>query len=141
MRKTNNRLDQMNIPTTKADKAQTEELAKRHSNAAKPRARIEAHIIRLTLRALAAAGYTVAVQAEDEGETDVTGCEMKLLTAIFDLDAAVLRVSGEGKKSSFVALVMGNDGHDVISDYGVSLESVLAPVHAEAERIADGGAI
>lgn len=99
----------------------------RHDVKCRHRARIELLVVRALITSLLAAGYDVSA---DDGESDeVDGIPDKLITAIFAVDEAWIRTRKSGEKTSFVYLVFGNDGWDVISDYGVNLEPIMAPLN------------
>ena len=59
-----------------------------------------------------------------------------VLRDIMNTDVDVLHIRRPGEaNSAFVLLVYGNDGHDVIADYNVSLEGLLEPVNAYATTL------
>jgi hypothetical protein len=101
---------------------------------------VEFDIVTRTVDALLAAGYHLSEQEDGQvvDAPSVTKAFTRddLLEMLFDLDDAFLIVEKEGGKQSFVRFVFGNDGWDVISDYGVSLENVLAPINAYADTLA-----
>lgn len=95
---------------------------------------IEARIIRRAVRDLLAAGYLVTV---NDGEEDALLCSSdvaQIMAALCTTEEDYLYVMKpfEPQASSFVWLIYGNEDC-VISDYGVSLEDVLAG----ANRLAD----
>jgi hypothetical protein len=100
------------------------------------RIRIEQRIVRHTAKALIAAGYTIDVN--DGEETTLKGStSLKAITeACFSTDEDRFYTYKEGKKS-FVQFIYGNGGHDVISDYGMSLEPVMAGVMKYTEQFED----
>jgi hypothetical protein len=94
---------------------------------------IETDIVTRTVDALLAAGYILR-----EREVRLPQSRQDLLDTCFDVDDAVVCTHHtETGKNSFVRFVFGNDGYDVIADYGVSLEDILAPINAYADTIAD----
>jgi hypothetical protein len=94
---------------------------------------VERDIVTRAIDALVLAGYQVR-ESEDGAFTDTRSV---LLNLLFDLDDAfVIANHKESGKSGWVRFVFGNDGYDVISDYTISLESVLAPVNAYADTLA-----
>jgi hypothetical protein len=100
----------------------------RHEPSVRPRARIELAIVHELIKRLKAAGYTLAV--DDGGdEEEKLNDEQEIVTAVFAVDEARLVVTKEGSnKISYVFLVMGNDGYDVICDYGTSLDPIMDPL-------------
>jgi hypothetical protein len=95
---------------------------------------VELEIVHRVIKDLLAAGYKLAV---DDGETTAGGTEQELVNAVFGVDVAALKtrklIDKYHSTHSFVSFVRGNDGHDIICDYGVSLEPVLAPVNEWVE--------
>jgi len=97
------------------------------------RVRIELQIARKTILTLREAGFDVlADNGEDKTGWNVT--ERELIGNLFACDEAHLITRKEGK-TSFVFFVLGNDGFDVINDYGVSLEPQLSIVNQYADRL------
>ncbi len=108
------------------------------------RCRVEERIARATVRALLAAGYEVSVFNGEE-ETKRSGEFAEVAGALFETDEDWLRVHevvlpslGGSRRVGWVRFVYGNDGWDVICDYTVNLEAVLAPVNAMAEGLERG---
>jgi hypothetical protein len=50
-----------------------------------------------------------------------------ILELLFDLDLAELRVEKDGKRS-WIMLVFGESGWDVVADYSVDLEGIIDPI-------------
>lgn len=116
-------------PTPLTDK---ESIAK-HEPGCRRRARIELEITRRVINDLVANGYKVAV-SDGEDYTKSDNIDI-LVNAVFAVDEAQLSAHNKATgNKSFVSLVMGNEGHDIISDYGVSLESIIAPIFAWIEE-------
>lgn len=124
---------------TESDRQFAEAMIANHDPSVKRRARMEVAIIRSTIRALTAKGYTLQVD-DGDGDELCMGNERALIKSIMGVDEARLITNKDGK-GSFVFFVMGNDGHDVISDYGTSLETDLAEVNAYADRLCEGADI
>jgi hypothetical protein len=97
-----------------------------HDEAVRPRARIELRICRKLLRALKRAGYTVSIWDGEESTPVID--EGEALKLLFNLDEAHLDCHRPVGGKTFVLLVFGNDGWDVISDYGLSLEPLIDAV-------------
>jgi hypothetical protein len=95
-----------------------------HDAAVMPRARIELRIVRRLLRELKREGYTVRI--DDGGETTIVTDEGEALALLFNLDVASLYVDKAGSLArSWIYLVFGNDGWDVIADYSTSLTPLM----------------
>lgn len=113
-----------------------------HDPRCRARCAIELHLVRLTIAVLRAAGYSMTfdnggerIQApQDAGEAAID----RAVEHLFSVDEARICARKFGAQTSFVFFVFGNDGHDVICDYGVSLDDVLKPVNDEADAICDG---
>lgn len=87
----------------------------------------ERRIVGRLVRDLLAAGHALSVH--DGEETVVTKCreEEIIFNALASTDCDTLYVHKADRSRSFVLLIWGN-GRDIISDYGVSLEPVIAPI-------------
>lgn len=107
------------------------EIILKHDQGCRPRARMELAIVNALIGELARPGYTAKI--DEYGNEPTT-----LKDGLFNLDEAHLIVFKDGKKIGFVYLVFGNDGHDLISDYSVSLEEFLKPVNEVADKLANG---
>jgi hypothetical protein len=108
----------------------------------KTRIEIEKRIARRVVRELLAAGYELTVNnggEYDEIEIPWSRDFTTIVGAMFATDEEYL-YARKGKLASFVRFVYGNDGWDVINDYGMSLEPVMAPINqyadAQCERYA-----
>jgi hypothetical protein len=109
------------------------------------RCRVEERIARATVRALLAAGYELSVDNGEE-ETKPSRDFAKVAGAMFETDedylciqnAAGVEAGGRKLWAGWVRFVYGNDGLDVICDYTVNLEAVLAPVLEMAEGMERG---
>ena len=113
-----------------------ETLIKNHAPGVKHRVRMEATICRLLLTSIVADGCSVGV---DDGDGVQLGDTSHLLSAIFGVEEAKLRVYRGRSFIGTVSLVRGNDGWDVISDYTTSLEAIVKPANDYADRLAEGG--
>ena len=112
-------------------------LLARADESVRPRVALEIAIVRRLLAAFIEAGYEVRA---DNGEgPHVAGSIDEMVDELFAVDEAHIRVRRNGV-GSFVFLVFGNDGWDVVNDYGVSVESIVDPVMKwgidESERAA-----
>jgi hypothetical protein len=98
------------------------------------RREVEFDIVSRVLDALSAAGYWVSEQEDRRvmGSPDFSRAD--LLALLSDLDDAYVLAS-DAELTRWVRFVFGNGGFDVISDYSVSLERVLAPVNAYAASL------
>lgn len=98
----------------------------RHDKSCRHRARIELLVVRRLIADLITAGYALTV---DDGDgIRQTGTPDELISTIFGVDEAHI-LADKIDNHAWVFLVLGNDGWDVISDYAVSLESVMAPLN------------
>lgn len=100
----------------------------------------EHRIVKLTVDALLQAGYTLQVNDGDSVRpTSHTGARSVILAELAETDDDTLltrKTDETGRvKISFVRFVYGNDGYDVIADYGMSLDSILEPIIANAETL------
>lgn len=84
---------------------------------------------------LLAAGYLVSVNDGEETTVTESTDRAEILDAMrsTDEDYLLARLPGV-KRNSWVRLIYGN-GADLISDFNVSLEGVLANANALAERL------
>jgi hypothetical protein len=98
---------------------------------------IEKRIARRVVRDLLAAGYELTVDnGGDEAEIPWSRDFKTVVGAMFATDEETLVARKEGGRS-FVYFVYGNDGWDVVNDYGVSLEPVMAPINAYADTLCE----
>lgn len=98
----------------------------------KMRKRVERIICRRFILDAIAAGCQVAVNNGEE-ETTPSASLADILAAMFATDEEHLILYREGKRIGWAFMVYGNSGHDVISDYSVSIE----PIISGALRLAD----
>lgn len=96
----------------------------KHDMGCRHRAMVELAITHRLISDLLKAGYELKVC---DGEEITTGTEQQLVNAVFAVDVAMLFAKKDGKTSG-IYLVLGNDGWDVISDYGMSLEPIMKPI-------------
>jgi hypothetical protein len=94
------------------------------------RREVEIKIIKATVKALLAAGFSLSIYDGDEdvlqnngkGSTNVKAIH----DALYNTDEDYLNVwSNGGQHIGWVRFVYGNDGWDVISDYTVNLEPFI----------------
>ncbi|MDE3023052.1 MAG: hypothetical protein KGI54_14585 [Pseudomonadota bacterium] len=97
---------------------------------------VELKIVRKTAQALLKAGYSISVHDGEEVTLSKSQSFKEIMRAVMTTDEDCFFVYKNGSRDSFIYFVYGNDGLDVISDYGVSLESVLKPVLDYAESLA-----
>lgn len=94
-----------------------EEIIATYPRGLQPRARVEMQIVNAIIERAAELGYTLRVYTEGD-EYDKPG-SYDVKTALFDLDDAAIEVEDEeGERVGFIALVFGNEGWDLVSDYG-----------------------
>lgn len=129
---------QTEIKSQAGERTQSDDqIIEKHNRSVRNRARIELEIIHALIKALRKDGYEVRVN--DGEEPASVGSEQELVTKIFGTDGARIETRKTGCKNSFVYLVLGNSGHDVICDYGVSLEPVLEPLNNWIDAQIDSG--
>lgn len=114
-----------------------EKIIARHDKGVRTRARLEIQIVRETLRALMGAGYGLTVNNGEDVTPQPFKTEDEAVEMLFAVDEANLCTMSAAGRGSFVFFVFGNDGHDVICDYGVSLEETLKPVNELADRLSE----
>lgn len=104
---------------------------------------IERRIIRQLIADLLDAGYAISVSDGEDGfflrqSRDFNAIQVALGTMDEDLLYATAAAAAAGhvpKHTSFVHLVYGNDGWDVICDNSVSLEPALTRTNALVEKL------
>lgn len=100
---------------------------------------MEQQIITLAVECLIDAGFRVGVRSSDGFDviqgptTDVAA----IVDAARTMDEALLTAWQERSFKGSVLLVFGNDGHDVIADNSIALESVLKPASELADQLAE----
>lgn len=126
-----------------------EELVSRCDTSVKHRRRIEIRIVRRTIRDLLKAGYKLhAVENDWPGEESNIEIDngVPALDYLFNLDDEHVFASLPGDEirpgvgaGAWVRFVFGNDGYDVISDYTMGLEHVLAPINEWTNKLEEEG--
>ena len=97
---------------------------------------VESQIGRQCIADLLDAGYAVSVN-DGEGLVLRNSRDPEaIFAAMGTTDEDCLMASRDGKPFSFVRFIYGNDGWDVINDYGTSLELALARTNALVDRMA-----
>lgn len=98
---------------------------------------IEQKIIRRAVTDILGKGYKVSLY--DGGEFTVKrSTDLNLiLNAIQTTDRDMLKVYDGDALIGTIILIYGNDGHDVIADYSLSLEEVLKGASLLADELAD----
>ena len=101
----------------------------------KLRQRIERRIARKIIQSALATGYAVSI---NDGEETTVKRSRKLapcMRALFTTDEDRIYLHHDGNESAFswIYLVYGNDGWDVINDYTTNIENLLKPVFAYAD--------
>jgi hypothetical protein len=98
------------------------------------RIELEKRIARKVVRALLAAGYELSIDNGGETREIPYTTDFKTVTgAMFATDDEHLLARGPSK--SFVYFVYGNDGWDVINDYGLSLEPIMEPIEEYCRKL------
>ena len=98
---------------------------------------IEQQIIRRAVIDILGEGYNISLY--DGGEFTVKrSIDLDLiLNATQTTDGDILKVYDGDELIGTVTLIYGNDGHDVIADYSLSLEEVLKGASLLADELAD----
>jgi hypothetical protein len=107
------------------------------------RIQLEKRIARRVVRDLLAAGYVITVNnGGDENEIPYSQDYSEIIKAMFatDEEHLITRIPYEFGgtvriKESFVFFVYGNDGWDVVNDYGTSLEPVMEPINRWCDQL------
>jgi hypothetical protein len=94
---------------------------------------VEKRIAEQCARDLIAAGFTVVVDDGEEWSKPFATAK-EIVEAMFSTDEDFLIPYKDGKKQGWVRFIYGNDGPDVINDYTVNLEPVLAKTFALADK-------
>lgn len=107
----------------------------RASYIVRPRVAIELAIVRKLIECLRANSFDLY---GDNGEDNPEKLDNddELIECLFSVDEARILTADRNREHfrSFVFLVFGNDGWDVIADYGVSLDYVLNPLYTWIEK-------
>lgn len=96
----------------------------------KMRQEVERKIAEALVKSALAEGYIISVYNGDDETSPFRTCE-KVISHMFATDEDRLYLWKDGKRFGWVFFVYGNDGWDVISDYTVNLEHIMA----EANKI------
>lgn len=89
---------------------------------------IDREITTKLVDALIAAGYVITCCTRDEEpEFQRSVDRAGILNLLFDLDMAELHVHKDGK-CSWIMLIFGEAGWDVVADYSANLESLIEPL-------------
>lgn len=96
----------------------------KHDAGVRMRALIELEIVHALIAEATKYGYRLQVVGEPTVHTPG-----QLISQLFDLDNAIVRVFDGSVLVGWIHLVFGNSGWDLISDYSTNLESFLKPVN------------
>lgn len=100
---------------------------------------IELRIARKTIRVLQNAGLEIHAD-NGEDQTKWNANEDELIENLFACDEGHLITLDKNGYKSFVFFVLGNDGYDVINDYGSRLDPLIDFVHYEfADKLEASG--
>lgn len=112
------------------------------NEAVRKRQNIEVRIVKQIVKDALAAGYALSVDdGGDEVALSQSTSRKDALDALMNTDEDRLiverfdRTTGARIESGWVRLVYGNDGWDVINDYTLNLEDVLAGANKLAESL------
>lgn len=107
----------------------------KEDRALKKRIAMERTIVRRVIRDALNAGYALGVHnGGDSMEIENEKKFGRVVGEMFATDVERLYFYKEGKAIGWVLFVYGNDGWDVICDYTVNLEDVLAGASAVADK-------
>ncbi len=95
---------------------------------------IEKQIIWRVILALLEDGYIIQVNDGEEICQTPTRDPGTIFVAMRSTDEDYLITNKSGKKTGWVHFIYGNDGHDVINDYTVNLEHIMAPISGMIDR-------
>jgi hypothetical protein len=95
---------------------------------------IERQICERLVADLLAGGFTVSVDDGEEITLRNSTDAAAILGAMFTTDQDMLVIRHPDRKKSWVVLIHGND-RDIISDYGVSIEDVIAPIYKWIDEV------
>lgn len=99
------------------------------------RLEIEHRIVRKYIKAVLDAGYSVRAIESGGEELHPWSEKMPPNDALFACDDLVIHCrKAEGGSISFIYFVFGNEPGEVVNDYSVSLEEVIAPINQYAEQ-------
>lgn len=96
---------------------------------------IEKLVIKQCISDLLKAGYVISVQDGEDIVLERSRSPRTIIAAMSTTDEDRFFVYKDGERQSFVYFVYGNDGWDVINDYGVSLETVISKTNALADKL------
>lgn len=105
----------------------------------KARQKIEKQIAASAIADLIEAGYEVTVNDGEEDTVERSTEPGKIAEAMMttDEDYLIVYLPGVPARAGWVRFIYGNDGPDVINDYTLSLEKVLAKTFELAEQLED----
>lgn len=105
----------------------------------KMRQEVEQKIAKALIVSALKAGYVISVDNGDDEESRKFDCVSFVLKAMFQTDEEHLHMWNptNGQRVGWVFFVYGNDGWDVISDYTVNLEPIMADANKIADHYAD----
>lgn len=96
---------------------------------------IERIIASRIIRAMLDTGFAIDVEDGEETTLERSTDHDSIIEHLFTTDMDYIHAVKDGRRRGWVQLVYGNDGFDVICDYTVNLEDMLAPVNAFADQI------
>lgn len=114
-----------------------------HEDATQPRQKnlrpnevAENQVIRLAAQAILARGDQLAVHNGEDWSQRPTDDVDTVLASLRETDSDVLHVCRDGRRTgSYVLLVYGNDPCEILADWTIDLEEVLAPAVAHADTL------
>lgn len=116
-----------------------DEILDKHDVSVRPRCRMELKIVNKIIADAKLCGFKLEVKEyKTEGIEDQYSKENDIKGMLFNLDDARLLFIKNGRLYSYIRLVFGNNGYDVVSDYGMKLEDFLRPTIELADRLENG---
>lgn len=106
----------------------TKELLSHYDPGVKNRGRIEMDIVTKILQQAQRDGFEVQEEGNENKPYDSI---VEALSEIFAVDSINLWIGN----NYWISLVMGNDGYDVICDYGTKAENWLKPINDYVESM------
>lgn len=95
----------------------------------------ERKIARRAIDDAIAAGHAIDVFDGEEVVIKRSTNADQIIAAMFSTDSDTLIIHKDGKRIGSILLIYGNNGHDVISDYSMSLHDMLQGAGELAEQL------
>jgi hypothetical protein len=100
---------------------------------------IEQHIVRKVVKSLLTAGYWLQTDMNDDPRPNKPTRDLvEILNEMREVDDEFLGAfenSTDEHPFAWVRFVYGNDGYDVVSDYTVNIEKIMAPINDYTDKL------